>query len=90
MMTRTTICLLLLLILQELGKLLLTRVGQLIAMERGTIGLIFTLMFQMVTIIGLIHLIRMELAYVKAMPIIKKMKIYQITLPIPSLAILSQ
>ena len=59
-------------------------------MERGTIGLIFTLMFQMVTIIGLIHLIRMELAYVKAMPIIKKMKIYQITLPIPSLAILSQ
>ena len=56
-------------------------------MERGTIGLMFTLMFQMVTIIGLIHLIRMELAYVKVMPIIKKMKIYQITIPTPSLAI---
>nr|WP_231724853.1 hypothetical protein [Alistipes onderdonkii] len=77
-------------ILQELGKLLLTRVGQLIAMERETIGLMFTPMFQMAIIIGLIHLIRMELAYVKVMPIIKKTKIYQITLPIPSLVILSQ
>ena len=59
-------------------------------MEHGTIGLMFTLIFQMAIIIGLIHLIRMELACVKVMPIIKKMKIYQLTLPIPSLVILSQ
>ena len=59
-------------------------------MERGMIGLMFTLMFQMAIIIGLIHLIRMELAYVKVMTIIMKMKMRLITLPILSLAILSQ